>query len=62
MGGHRPPFLHRQVDDDWLSAYRPWVYGVGFGWQIGAGVTTYTMTAAVGTGRAVGIARANATA
>ncbi len=45
--GRRPPFLHRQVDDDWLGAYRPWVYGVGFGWQIGAGLTTYVMTAGV---------------
>jgi len=45
--GTKPPFFHRQVNDDWLSAYRPWVYGVGFGWQIGAGLTTYIMTAAV---------------
>lgn len=45
--GRRPPFLKRQVDDAWLRTYRPWVYGVGFGWQIGAGVTTYIMTAAV---------------
>ena len=42
-----PPFLRRQVNEDWLTNYRPWVYGGGFGWQIGAGVTTYVMTAAV---------------
>lgn len=45
--GRRPPYLRRQVNDDWLSRYRPWVYGAGFGWQIGAGVTTYIMTVAV---------------
>ncbi len=45
--GRRPPFLHRQVDETWLRAFRPWVYGAGFGWQIGVGFTTYIMTAAV---------------
>jgi hypothetical protein len=45
--GLGPPFLRRQVNEDWLSNYRSWVYGGGFGWQIGAGITTYVMTAAV---------------
>jgi hypothetical protein len=45
--GFGPPFVRRQVNENWLSRYRPWVYGSGFGWQIGAGVTTYVMTAAV---------------
>jgi hypothetical protein len=45
--GSGPPFLRRQVNEDWLSNYRSWVYGGGFGWQIGAGITTYVMTAAV---------------
>ena len=45
--GFGPPFVRRQVDENWLAAYRPWVYGGGFGWQIGVGVTTYVMTAAV---------------
>jgi hypothetical protein len=45
--GFGPPFLRRQVDEDWLNRYRPWVYGGGFGWQIGVGFTTYVMTAAV---------------
>jgi hypothetical protein len=45
--GFGPPFVTRQVNEAWLSKYRPWVYGGGFGWQIGAGVTTYVMTAAV---------------
>ena len=45
--GFAPPFLHRQVNEYWLGKYRAWVYGSGFGWQIGTGVTTYIMTAAV---------------
>lgn len=45
--GFGPPFLRRQVNQDWLVNYRSWVYGGGFGWQIGVGVTTYVMTAAV---------------
>jgi hypothetical protein len=45
--GFGPPWLCRQVNDAWLSQFRPWVYAGGFGWQIGAGVTTYVMTAAV---------------
>jgi hypothetical protein len=46
--GFGPPFLRRQVNEDWLMRYRPWVYGGGFGWQIGFGLSTYVMTAAVG--------------
>jgi hypothetical protein len=42
-----PPFLRRQVNEDWLPRYRGWLYGVGFGWQIGTGVATYVMTSAV---------------
>ena len=45
--GIAPPFFKRQVNEYWLGRYRAWVYGSGFGWQIGAGVTTYIMTAAV---------------
>ncbi len=41
------PLFRRQVDDAWLARYRSWVYGAGFGWQIGVGVATYIMTAAV---------------
>jgi len=36
----RLPSLHRQVDEDWLHRYRGWVYGLGFGAQLGAGVVT----------------------
>jgi hypothetical protein len=42
------PVVRRQVDDRWIAGYRPWVYASGFGWQIGVGVATYVMTAAVG--------------
>ncbi len=45
--GFGPPWLCRQVNEAWLSQFRPWVYAGGFGWQIGAGATTYVMTAAV---------------
>jgi hypothetical protein len=53
--GFGPPFFPRQVNQDWLSNYRSWVYGGGFGWQIGVGVTTYVMTAAVPLMIAVGV-------
>jgi MFS family permease len=45
--GVRPPFFRRQVNEDWLPRYRGWLYGVGFGWQVGVGIATYIMTAAV---------------
>ena len=41
------PLWRRQVNDAWLSQFRGWAYGLGFGWQIGTGLTTYIMTAAV---------------
>ncbi len=41
------PVIQRQVDDGWMRRLRPWVYGVGFGWQIGFGFATYLMTAGV---------------
>lgn len=44
-----PPLPHhrRQVNEIWLDEFRPWVYAGGFGLQIGAGLATYVMTAAV---------------
>jgi hypothetical protein len=47
IGGFRLPVHHRQVNERWLDQFRPWVYGVGFGWQIGAGLATYIKTYAV---------------
>ena len=37
----------RQVNEDWLVAYRAWVYGTGFGLQLGAAVATAVNTALV---------------
>jgi hypothetical protein len=47
LGGFRLPVHHRQVNERWLDQFRPWVYGAGFGWQIGTGLATYIVTAAV---------------
>jgi hypothetical protein len=41
------PYHTRQVNEYWLDDYRPWVYGGGFGWQIGVGFATYIMTSAI---------------
>lgn len=41
------PFHGRQVNERWLDQYRAWVYGGGFGWQIGCGLATYITTAGV---------------
>jgi hypothetical protein len=41
------PVHHRQVNERWLDQFRPWVYGAGFGWQIGTGLVTYIKTAAL---------------
>jgi hypothetical protein len=38
---------HRQVDDRWIGRYRGWVYGAGFGAQLGVGVTTIVVAATV---------------
>ena len=35
LGGFHLPFHSRQVNERWLDQFRPWVYGAGFGWQIG---------------------------
>lgn len=45
--GRRLPGPRRQVDERWLHRYRGWVYGVAFGFQLGAGVLTVVSTSAV---------------
>jgi hypothetical protein len=45
--GVRIPYHRRQVNELWLDDYRPWVYGGGFGFQIGLGFATYIMTSAI---------------
>jgi hypothetical protein len=41
------PRTRRQVDERWLNAYRGWVYGAGFGFQLGMGVVTIVTAATV---------------
>ena len=49
-GARRParerPGPRRQVNERWLDDYRGWVYGLGFGAQLGLGVTTVVTSAA----------------
>jgi len=47
LAGTGLPVHFRQVNERWLDAYRPWVYGAGFGFQIGCGLATFITTAAV---------------
>jgi MFS family permease len=47
LGGLRLPSHTRQVNETWLDQFRSWVYGGGFGWQIGVGLATYVTTSAV---------------
>jgi hypothetical protein len=46
-GGLRLPTVRRQVNEDWLHRYRGWVYGAGFGAQLGAGFATIVSVSAV---------------
>lgn len=43
----RMPTLRRQVNEDWIGHYRGWVYGLGFGFQLGLAVVTVVTTASV---------------
>ena len=43
----RLPRYGRQVNEDWMSMYRGWVYGGGYGLQLGAGLTTIVTAALV---------------
>ena len=44
LTGRRIPG-RRQVDERWLTKYRGWVYGLGFGVQLGFGFVTVVNTA-----------------
>jgi len=46
-GSRALPWPERQVNEDWLTTYRGWVYGVGFGFQLGGGLFTYVTTLGV---------------
>jgi hypothetical protein len=41
------PTPRRQVNEDWLNMYRDWVYGLGFGVQLGSGLATIVTTASI---------------
>jgi hypothetical protein len=47
LGGFSLPIHRRQVNELWLDKYRGWVYGAGFGLQIGSGLATYITTGAI---------------
>ena len=42
----RVPGPRRQVDERWLDRYRGWVYGLGYGAQLGVGIVTVVTSAA----------------
>src|ERR1700722_1365925 len=43
----RLPTTRRQVNEDWMTRYRGWVYGVAYGAQLGLGVVTVVTSAAI---------------
>jgi hypothetical protein len=43
----RLPTTRRQVNEDWMTRYRGWVYGIAFGVQLGTGLATIVTSAAV---------------
>jgi len=45
VGGKSLPVWKRQVDVAWLARYRGWVYGLGFGAQLGFGLVTIVTSA-----------------
>jgi hypothetical protein len=45
-GPWRVPGPRRQVDERWLDRYRGWVYGLGYGAQLGSGAATVVTSAA----------------
>lgn len=40
----KAPGPERQVNERWIGTFRGWVYGLGFGAQLGAGVATFVVT------------------
>jgi hypothetical protein len=45
IAGRSLPAWKRQVDVAWLARYRGWVYGLGFGAQLGFGLATIVTSA-----------------
>ncbi len=60
--GLRLPGPARQVDEDWLARYRGWVYGAGFGAQLGLGVVTIVTSSSLYLVWAAALLSASATA
>jgi hypothetical protein len=46
LAGGAVPGPRRQVNERWLDEYRGWVYGLGYGAQLGLGLTTIVSSAA----------------
>jgi hypothetical protein len=46
VAGERVPGPRRQVNERWLDEFRGWVYGLGYGAQLGLGITTVVSSAA----------------
>ncbi|MFP3881783.1 MAG: hypothetical protein ACLFRT_14950 [Actinomycetota bacterium] len=44
LAGVKPPGPARQVNETWIGAFRGWVYGGGFGLELGLGFLTYVVT------------------
>jgi len=44
MARIRAPGPSRQVNETWIGAFRGWVYGAGFGLELGLGSVTYVVT------------------
>jgi hypothetical protein len=45
LAGFGVPTIHRQVAKEWLDEFRGWVYGLGFGLQLGVGFATIVTSA-----------------
>jgi sulfite exporter TauE/SafE len=45
--GRSLPTVHRQVDEAWRTRYRGWVWGLGYGVELGIGVVTIVTTSTV---------------
>ncbi|MGH9136808.1 MAG: hypothetical protein ACRD0G_07135 [Acidimicrobiales bacterium] len=54
FGVHHPT-TRRQVDENWLNRYRGWVYGLGYGVQLGLGPVTIVSTPAIYAALALGV-------
>ncbi len=47
LGGLRLPTVHRQVEEEWRTRYRGWVWGLAFGFQLALGVVTVVTSSTV---------------